>query len=291
MSQHSARSAPPRCIRNACLCLCAALAPCPGLPAAAAWAAPAAYAIARPLIARPGIGPRHATLILVQTPGEPASFHAEDIAGTAGQPIPLNIELLSANDQVNGQLFILTGLPKGVTLQPGGFFGDFWAVNASVIDELTLTAPAGFAGTFTIWITRSRNQANAAKSASVTVTIGAPPTTPTAAASSASLPEGTSSITKPRGGPPNEAMLMARATENFRKGDVSGARVIYEYLAMQGSSAAAMAMGETYDPLVLAKLVVKGLEADAKKAQQWYEKAEELGSQDARGRLNALAAR
>jgi hypothetical protein len=291
MSQHSARSAPPRRIRNACLSLCAALSPCAALPGAEAWAFPAPHAIARPLIARPGTGPRHATLILVQTQGEPASFRAEDIAGTAGQPIPLNIELLSADDQVNGQLFILTGLPKGVTLQPGGFFGDFWAVNASVIDELTLTAPAGFAGTFTIWITRSRNQANAPRSASVTVTIGAPPTTPTAAASSASLPDGTSSIAKPRGGVPNEAMLMARATENFGKGDVSGARVIYEYLAMQGSSAAAVAMGETYDPLVLAKLVVKGLDADAKKAQHWYEKAEELGSQDARGRLNALAAR
>ena len=45
------------------------------------------------------------------------------------------------------------------------------------------------------------------------------------------------------------------------------------------------------DYLVLARVVVKGLDADAKKAQQWYEKAEDLGSQEARSRLNALAAR
>jgi hypothetical protein len=52
-----------------------------------------------------------------------------------------------------------------------------------------------------------------------------------------------------------------------------------------------MAMGETYDPLVLKKLFVKGVEADGAKAQQWYEKAEQLGSGEARNRLNALAAK
>jgi hypothetical protein len=212
--------------------------------------------------------------------------------------------VLGEGEKDSGQLFVLTGLPDGVTLHPGGNFGDFWAVNASVVDELTLTTPPDFFGTFTVWISRGRKQETTAQSASITVAIGEPATTPTAATATApaldpaprdAAPaprEVVASIVRPRAsGVPNEAMLITRANESFAKGDVAGARVIYEYLAMQGSSAGAMAMGETYDPLVLAKLVVKGLDADPKKAQQWYEKAEDLGSQEARSRLNALAAR
>ncbi len=291
MYQESVCSAPRCAARDACVAVCAAAL-------MAIWAAPASASSAPPAVfgsvltwadADPQ---RRPSMLFVQAQGDPVTFQASDISGSAGRPIPLNIEMLGTPDKSSGQLFIFSGLPKGVTLQPGGFFGDFWAVNASVIHDLTLTAPLGFSGTFTIWITRSRNQqVNAAQSSSITVTIGVPPTTPTASSSPGRIPDTTSAVKQRGGAVANEVMLMQRANECFRKGDVSGARVIYEYLAMQGSSAAAMAMGETYDPLVLAKLVVKGLDADTKKAQQWYEKAEELGSQEARSRLNALAAR
>jgi hypothetical protein len=291
MFQESVCSASRCAAREACVLICGgALAALLTLPASASSSPPAAL---RSLSAWSGPGREHQpSMIFIQAQGELANFRADNISGPAGRPIPLKIEGVGGADKGSGQLFIFSGLPKGVTLQPGGDFGEFWAVNASVIDDLTLTAPPGFAGTFTVWITRSRNQqVNAAQSASITVTIGGPPTTPTAASSTTAIPD-TSAPAKPRSsGVANEAMLMARANESFRKGDVSGARVVYEYLAMQGSSAAAMAMGETYDPLVLAKVVVKGLDADAKKAQQWYEKAEDLGSQEARSRLNALAAR
>ena len=53
----------------------------------------------------------------------------------------------------------------------------------------------------------------------------------------------------------------------MQSGDVSGARAVFETLALQGSAAGAMALGETYDPLVLRTLVIKGLEADPEKAK------------------------
>jgi hypothetical protein len=251
------------------------------------------------LIGGPDGNLRRPRAMLVQAQAEAADFKAADVKGPSGRPIPLKIEAAGSAEKNANQLFIFTGLPEGVTLSPGGNFGDFWAVNASVINDLELTAPPGFSGTFTMWITRSRDQGNSARSVPITVTIGGPAAVPTVAATTATAPvpgpaarETTGSTAKPRGGAlPNEKMLLTRAADSFEKGDVSGARVIYEYLAMQGSSAAAMAMGESYDPLVLAKMVVKGLEPDPKKAQQWYEKAEELGSREARSRLNALAAR
>jgi hypothetical protein len=276
------------------------------IAALAAW--PAAASVA-PVVApnplragsghgQPATGP---VPLIVQVQAEPLDFRARDISGPPGRPIPLKIDVLGGTDTESGKLFIFSGLPQGVTLSPGGNFGDFWAVNASVVKDLTLTAPPDFSGSFTILVTRSRNQATTPKSASVTVTIGQPNTTPTASAapafpertvpstgSTSSPPAGSTSL---RTAPPNEQMLMSRADASFKKGDVSGARVIYEYLAMQGSAMAAIAMGESYDPLVLNKLVVMGLAPDAAKARQWYEKAEQLGSGDARSRLNALAAK
>jgi hypothetical protein len=273
-----------------------------------------AAALASPPLPAPlsmiaGQHPSQSSLIPAQA-GESTEFHAHDVSGPAGRPLPFKIEFTEDGNQTGGQLFLFTGLPQGVTLSPGGNFGDFWAVNAGVIKDLTLTAPKDYSGSFKIWITRSRNQSTTAQSASVNVTISrpagapavaaapplvAPATMPTAAAAptfpEAREPGPAPSPARGKSPPANEQMLMTRADESFKKGDVSGARVIYEYLAVQGSAAAAMAMGESYDPQVLSKLVVKGLDPDAKKARQWYEKAEQLGNMEARSRLNALAAR
>lgn len=260
------------------------------LSSAAGWASPLppfSAALIRPGL--PHAVGRRPTLIPAQAPAAAPALRVADVSGPAGRPLPLNIETPAAVAQA-GQLFIFSGLPKGVTLQPGGDFGEFWAVNADVVGEVTLTAPHGYSGSFTVWITRGGSEPAAARSASLTVTIGTPAITPTVAAATGSRADGAPAA-KSGSRLPNEAMLLARANDSFTKGDVSGARVIYEYLAAQGSSAAAMAMGETFDPLVLARLVVKGLEADEKKARFWYEKAENLGSGEARGRLNALAAR
>jgi TPR repeat protein len=45
----------------------------------------------------------------------------------------------------------------------------------------------------------------------------------------------------------------------------------------------------TYDPNVLARLGVVGMSAELEKARSWYQKAETLGSPDARRRLDLLA--
>jgi hypothetical protein len=275
---------------------CSAIAILAILCGAPAWASPASLHAAGQLRTlheaggRAGLPP-----LIVRTLGAAPDFRVRDVSGPAGRPIPLRIEMLddkAANDPV--KLFIVSGVPDGVTLNPGGNLGEFWAVNASVIKDLTVTAPPGFSGSFTLNITRSRREADLATAVSITVSIGQPDTRPTAAPAT-SVPDRTATVPPRSAGGrdtiASETMLMDRATASFKKGDVSGARVIYEYLATQGSASAAMAMGETYDPLVLGKMAIKGLAPDPGKARQWYEEAEKLGSGDARRRLNALAAR
>lgn len=244
----------------------------------------------------------HLPSLLLPAQAQRLEVKVGDIDGPPGQPIPLNIKVTKASGD---QLFILTGIPEGISLNPGGYFGKFWAVNSKVMSALTLTAPEGYAGSFTVSVVRRREGAASTTAASFKVTIREGATAATAATSepAAPAPSSTAAVSAAKPSPasepakaarkpnPNEAAYMARAKTLLGSGDVSGARAIFETLALQGSAAGAMAMGETYDPVVLRTMVVKGLEPDPEKARKWYLKAEALGGPDARSRLNELARR
>ncbi|NJM34276.1 MAG: hypothetical protein HC850_05670, partial [Rhodomicrobium sp.] len=97
---------------------------------------------------------------IIQIQTSLGELRVADVSGAPGQPIPLNIELVGAND--TEQLFILRGIPEGVKLTPGGSVGTFWAVNSKVISAITLTAPPDFSGSFTVSISRTRDPADPA---------------------------------------------------------------------------------------------------------------------------------
>ena len=61
--------------------------------------------------------------------------------------------------------------------------------------------------------------------------------------------------------------------------------------AEAGDATAALAMGATYDPIVLAKLGARAVGADVEKARIWYQKAEAFGSTEAPRRIEMLANR
>ncbi|MGB0085696.1 MAG: hypothetical protein WBP94_10035 [Rhodomicrobiaceae bacterium] len=225
----------------------------------------------------------HGPDFLVLAENRSVGLKAGDVSGPPGRPIPLQVQVLGESGE--NQLLIFTGLPQGVKLAPGGNFGRFWAVNSSVVSTLTLTAPEGFSGTFTITVAQKQDVSPSTNSTSFRVTIGEQPATSAAPSNQDESP-------KPANQPnPNEPLLLGRANQLFHDGDVSGARSILEYLALQGSATAAMALAETYDPAVLSKMVIKGLEPDPQKAREWYLKAEQLGGTDARSRLESLATR
>ncbi len=58
-----------------------------------------------------------------------------------------------------------------------------------------------------------------------------------------------------------------------------------------GDAAAAVAVGATYDPIVLTDRGVLGDAADLAKARSWYERAKEMGSPEGPRRLDMLANR
>jgi hypothetical protein len=91
--------------------------------------------------------------------------------------------------------------------------------------------------------------------------------------------------------PVSVKLLMQQGEQFVASGDLVAARLVYRRAAESGNAAAALALGATFDPVVLAKIGVKGMGADIEKARSWYEKAKEFGSPDAPRRLEMLANR
>lgn len=90
----------------------------------------------------------------------------------------------------------------------------------------------------------------------------------------------------------DEIVLLVKQGEQFiASGDVVTARIVFQRAAEAGDPNAAVALGATYDPTVLARLGVVGMGADVEKARNWYQKAESLGSPEAARRLKILANR
>ncbi len=109
----------------------------------------------------------------------------------------------------------------------------------------------------------------------------APPTDPQPAAKP---------VSKPKTLAPDEiAMLVKRGKDFLMTGDISSARLLLRRAAEAGNAEAALALGSTFDPAVIARLGAIGVEADAAKARQWYEKAAALGSDTASEQIAKLA--
>ncbi len=87
------------------------------------------------------------------------------------------------------------------------------------------------------------------------------------------------------------ALLIKQGEQFIASGDVVTARIVFLRAAEAGDPNAAVALGATYDPTVLARLGVVGMAADVEKARSWYQKAESLGSPEASRRLKILANR
>jgi len=84
------------------------------------------------------------------------------------------------------------------------------------------------------------------------------------------------------------ARLTRRGEDLLAQGDIAAARLILVPAAEAQDGRAALALGATYDPVVLKQLGVLGFKPDVELARTWYEKAAQNGSTEAARRLPAL---
>lgn len=89
--------------------------------------------------------------------------------------------------------------------------------------------------------------------------------------------------------PPAEiAVLVTRGDDFLKAGDIASARLFYERAADAGDGAAALRLGATYDPGLLARGGIRGIPGDPAKASAWYHRARDLGDAAAAERLKSV---
>jgi hypothetical protein len=110
--------------------------------------------------------------------------------------------------------------------------------------------------------------------------VSAPPSSDAAVTQIVSLPLDSDEI----------AILLKRGKDAFSTGDLAAARLLLRRAAEAGSAEAALALGATFDPLVIRRLGAIGAAPDAAQARQWYQKAVALGSATASQPLAQLEA-
>jgi len=84
------------------------------------------------------------------------------------------------------------------------------------------------------------------------------------------------------------AALLTRARAYLSAGDVAAARLVLRRAAERDDPQAALALGGTYDPVMLKRLGIINFHSDPAQAREWYRRAAELGSPDASLRLEQL---
>ena len=77
-------------------------------------------------------------------------------------------------------------------------------------------------------------------------------------------------------------MMLRRAEELQAIGDLSGARLFYERLALAGHKQAALALARSYDGAWLRQNGVVGVPGDPQRAAYWYERAATLAEAPAK---------
>lgn len=85
------------------------------------------------------------------------------------------------------------------------------------------------------------------------------------------------------------ATLVNRGKAFMTDGDVVAARLLLQRAAEAGSADAALALGGSFDPVIIKQTRAIGVQTDAAQARYWYQKAAALGSQVAAKQLAELA--
>lgn len=84
------------------------------------------------------------------------------------------------------------------------------------------------------------------------------------------------------------AAMIKRGKDMLMSGDIISARLLLRRAADAGSAEAALALGATFDPVVIRRLGVVGMTSDVAQARQWYQRAADLGSASATAQLAKL---
>jgi hypothetical protein len=218
--------------------------------------------------------PAPANVALQQITLQPIGSPDQPLLLEPHRPAPLALQIWP--EEAVNEPFILTlsGAPTGTILSGATqMSSDTWFLSPGGANLLEIALPEGATSVHEITIALRRN--NGSMAAQTKAWLAVPPPANRLPASP-KIDEATAED------------LLARANRLLDKGNIVGARTIYQRAAELGSASAALALGATYDPNRLWSLGAVGLVGNKERARQWYMRASELGHPEAKARLAAL---
>jgi hypothetical protein len=188
----------------------------------------------------------------------------------ADEPAPLTISYADAGSNVS---VVIGGLAPGSTLGVGTPAApNAWRLASTDLERAAIRPPRGFVGLMNLTLELRLADDTVVDRWGLQLEWSgesAPaPAAPAASAGSSQRHLDSSDI----------ALLMKRGAELVGNGNIGAARLMFQPAAEAGEAKAALALAETYDPLVLEKMGAKGITPDVALAQRWYEKAKTLGA-------------
>src|SRR5262245_59079084 len=214
---------------------------------------------------RSELPPRPVILQPIGSPSEPLRLEA-----LKPERLPLQVRPHDAMQE--SYILILSGLPANTALSGASRMGaDSWLLSPGALQQIEIMVPEW--STSTIEVQAELRRMNGAVVAGSKLWLVVPPPA------------------TPQGAVLNESAIKEMVKNGDRllsRGEVAGARALYERAAAMGSAQAALALGSTYDPRRLWSLGVFGMIGNKERAQQWYRRAAQLGHPEAKARISAL---
>lgn len=226
--------------------------------------------------------PQAASPATSEATSEP-QLDAGDVAGQADQAIPLQLALANISEE---SFVRIVGLPDGVRLSAGVDTGNgSWLLSSNRASNLSLSVPQSYEGNFMLEAQVLDSDARTPISNRVVFQVsvaGAPAAQSTEVRSTALDPETARAVVEQ---PPS---IIERARSLMSSGDVLAAREALRPEAEGGNAKAALALGQTFDPMTFNPDSPANAGPDATEAFRWYQKAVELGAPEGEKRIADL---
>jgi hypothetical protein len=199
----------------------------------------------------------------------------ESLQAVLGEEIPFRIAINSSGALPPRTIITVDGMPEGSTFSSGRPYGQTgWTFRPDEITADLRLLPAKL-GKVDLQIELLTADGVSVASASTHVDIMTDPKL-----TMVLRPEESGRIDE----------LLAHGHKMVEVGYLAGARAYFQRAAEAGSADAALALGETYDQDFIDSIGAHGIKPDRAQARAWYERAQDLGSQEAKTKLRRVDA-
>jgi hypothetical protein len=207
-------------------------------------------------------------------PPEIALTVPKEIVAKAGDAVGFAIAIDAAEALPDRSVIAIRGIPEGASFSEGRPYGTHeWSLRPDEIAGLSLRLPEDQSGASDMQVDLVAADGAVLAGATTRLNVASNPA---------------QGLVVRSGEADRVEDLMAHGRKMVDVGYLAGARAYFQRAAEAGSADAALRLGATYDPDVIAELGVQGIKPDPDAAKTWYERAEALGIEDRAAKLAAL---